>query len=378
MRAVVAAGAALAVALAGAGPAAAAADQTTLTLSGPAYQALRHAHVAVGAVAPATGGGRSVTWPVSGLTPLGTDSAVVAHKGGLRLRAGGRSVTMSTPSIVVGPRSDVTVHVGGKRPVVFTVAATGSRRHIDATTGAISVTAAPVTLTAAGAELLRRRLDRPAIRPGRIGTLRLATDTTVTGMPGFASVDGPPTPGGASLTPRPEGAVSVTGGTVSWAVRRSWLGYLEQGGGATGADGAVFDQGTEAFRLPISGGWFDRATGRAVITTTGATQFQYLDHQIDISMTDWAYDLAGEKPKAVATIKTALHAVILPGPSIIGTRQPILFAKTDGIAPAVAADGAAVSWTDVPLTLTNEGIAMFLVYPYDSEQGRLSITATLG
>ncbi|MDO8214220.1 HtaA domain-containing protein, partial [Conexibacter sp. CPCC 206217] len=354
---------------------AATANRATLTLGGPVARRLRALGVRVEAVAPARRRGVVITLPVRNLAPLGSDSAVVALGGALRLRAGGRRVVLRAPQTVVGPRSELSATVGSRQVVVLRVPAGRGRRALDATSGAVTLTRAPMVLTPAGARLLRAALRRPAIATGRVATVTLAADTTVTGMPGFASVEGPPTPGGVTLTPRPAGAASITAGVVRWSPRPSWLGYLAQGGGASGENGASFADG--AFSLPISGGWYDRASGRAVVETAGTTHFQFLDHQIDVALSGWAFDL-GTTPKATSAIDVALHAVILPGPSIVGTRQPLFFLGPQGLAPQLSADGASVAWNDVPVTLTNEGIALYLVYPYRSDQGQLSIAATLG
>lgn len=349
-------------------------NQATIALGGPAWKRLRTLGVRVEAVKPARRSGSRFVLPVANLSPLGSDSAAVSHRGALKLRSGRRTLTLRGFETVAGPRAELSAKAGGRRVVLFRVPAKSGRRTLDATTGAVAVSGARLQLTPAGGQLLRQRLKLSTRVTGTFGTLRLAADTTVTGMPGFASVDGPPTPGGAQLSARPATAVDVVGGTVRWSPRPSWLGYLAQGGGATGAAGASFADG--AFALPIASGWYDRASGHAVVQTSGTTRFQYLDHQIDVALADWAFDL-GATPKATTTVATALHAVILSGPSIVGTRQPLFFLG-DRPAAVERADGRAVSWSDLPATLTNEGIALYLVYPYRSDQGRVSIDAELG
>jgi len=325
----------------------------------------RGAPVAVRAIAPATSTSRAAALPTRAVAIRG-HPATVSHRGGLRVRAGRRVVVLSAIRVRVARRSFLSARVGGKRRQVLAIAAPATRRTVDA--GGTSITRAPARLTRSGAALLRA----PGLRGRRIATIDLDADATTAqpGAPVAPSVAGPPTPGGATLTARPATAVSVTGGRVRFTPRASWLGYLQQGEGASAEDGAAFD-GT-AYTLPISGGWFDRATGRGVIATTGTTRFRYSAHGIDTAYAGWTYDLAAPAPKAVATV--ARDASGAPG--VEGSRRPIQLVKGAGPA-ALGAGEATATWTDLPLTLSAEGVDLFRAYLYDSDQGRVTIEASL-
>jgi hypothetical protein len=178
----------------------------------------------------------------------------------------------------------------------------------------------------------------------------------------------------ATLSPRPASAVAITGGTVTWAPRASWLGYLQGGGagaGATGQDGATFD-GT-AYALPIRSGWYDAATGTASVTTAGTTRFVYPGHAIDMAFSGWTYELAGSTPKAVAKVTAANGDA-----KAVGTTQPVELIKSAGARPTVSPDGRTVSWSPIPLTLSAEGVPLYRAYLYDSDQGSVASTATIG
>ncbi|UGS37924.1 HtaA domain-containing protein [Capillimicrobium parvum] len=324
------------------------------------------------AVAPATASSRGAALPTRTVTVAGP-RATVTHRGALRLRSRGRTLELSAIRVRIGARSALTARVAGQRRRLFVIAAPATRRTVDAT-GA-SITDAPLRLTRSGAALLRERLRAPAVRPGQIGRIDLDADATTApaGAPTAPTVTGPPTPGGAALTARPATAVPIVGGRVRWSPRASWLGYLQQGEGASAEGGAAFDGATYA--LPVSGGWFDRATGRGVIATTGTTRFRYGAHDIDSAYGAWTYDLAATTPKAVATIERDSSGI----PGLAGRRRPIQLVK--GAGPGALAAGAAgetVTWTDLPVTLSAEGVELFLAYLYDSDQGRITIEASLG
>src|SRR5690606_22118057 len=114
--------------------------------------------------------------------------------------------------------------------------------------------------------------------------------------------------GGATVAPRPAGAVSITGGEVRWSPRGTWLGYLQSGGEPASAGApTTFDGATYA--MPITGGWYDPASGGTVVETAGSTTFRYPAHSIDMRFADWTWDLAGTTTKAVATVQ---HATGVP------------------------------------------------------------------
>lgn len=376
---------AAALVLAGAAASGAAAQETTIVFGGPAAKALTAAGVTVTAARPAVAHRTRVSLPPSTVSVTGSGraaTALVAHGGSIRLAAGRRSVVLSELRVSVGARSSLSAVVGGTRRTVATIAAGPNRRSVDAT--GTYVTESPLTLTASAVRLLRTTLRRPALRGGRLGTIDLQAtvtapaapvDTTdLPGAPAAPTITGPPTPGGAAVAARPAGAVAITGGTVSWSPRASWLGYLQGGGsgaGASGAAGATFDGTT--YTLRISGGWYDAASASAVVTTTGTTRFLYPAHGIDMAFADWTYDLAGTAPKAVATVVAATG-----GGTAIGTKQPVALIKRGGTTPTLAPDGHTLTWTPIPLTLSAEGVPLYRAYLYDSDQGSISVAATVG
>lgn len=355
------------------------AQDTQITLRGPAATSLKAQGVTVAAGKPARASHGHVSLPTTTVTIAGT-TATVDHGGTLRLAAGKRSVILSALEVTVGDRSSLSAQVGGVRRTIATIAAPDSRRAVDA--AGTYVTEAPLALTGATVRLLRSSLKRPALRGGRLGTIDLEASTTATaggtdipGAPPAPAVTGPPTPGGATISTRPASATAITGGTVRWSPRTSWLNYLASSGEAasvTAQAPASYDAAALTYTFPITGGWFDAATRGAVVNTAGASDFRWVGHSLDMSFADWTFDLAAATPKAVVTVQRSSGA----SKDVIGSRRPLGLVKLNGVAPTVS--GSTVTWIDVPMTLAAEGVSLFRAYLYDSDQGKLTISATLG
>lgn len=353
-----------------------AANRTQLELGGAVARQLRAGGVRIATAKPGSATRTTITLPASGLMIESASDLTVTHKPVLTFRAGSRSLKLTVPQLVVhGARTTLTVGVGTRTVTLLTVKTSARTRTIDSAKGRLTLKNAPVTLTSAGAKLLRARLKLRSLSPGRLGALSADVDVTVSGMPPLAPVDGPATPGGAALSAAPATARPLTGGSVAYTPRPSWLGYIyQEGEGASASDGATYagEPTSGTFTLPISGGWYDPASGSGVIQTSGTVNYVFTGHQIRLALSDWAFDLAST-PKATALVRTCLHCSILRQQQV-GTRVPLFLAKPR----PPASDGATVTWSDVPVTLANEGVSIFLAYLYDSDQGRISATATLG
>lgn len=132
-----------------------AAQSTTVRLGGAAWSALRGAGVRVTATGPATvRSGHRVALPTALLDVRGR-RATIDHDGGLRLRRGDRSLTLTAIQLRVGADPALTARVDGRRRTLATV---GGRATVDATTGVVRLSRGTLRLTAAGAALLERTL----------------------------------------------------------------------------------------------------------------------------------------------------------------------------------------------------------------------------
>jgi hypothetical protein len=370
--------AAAVLALAVAAPAAHA-QATKIVLSGPTAAALKAQGVRVEAGKPATASGARLTLPTDDVAISGS-TATVDHGGSVTLAAGGHTVKLTAVEVVVGKRSTLSAMVGGKRATLATISASGTRRAVEES--GTYITESPLSVTAGGLKLLRSGLHKPGLRLTRLGTIDLeatpsapAGGSDIPGAPPVPTVTGPATPGGSTTTKRPAAAVSITGGTVTWSPRTSWLGYLAASGQAdavTATAPATYDATAMAYTLPISGGWFDKASNGAVVNTGGAADFRFTSHTIDMAFGDFTFDLAASTPKAIVTVVRAEGSP----KADIGARKVLDLVKLNGVTPTVS--GTTVTWTDVPLTLAAEGVPLYRAYLYDSDQGKVTITATIG
>ncbi len=147
--------------------------QTMLQLDRGTARALTAAGVRVTPVRPARTGASGLTFPVSGgEADPGTLAGTVTHRGGIRFRAGGRSVILRDPTYRIGERSTLTARVGSARLTIATLR-TGNARI--AAGGALDtgVSRVDARLTATAARALNRAFRTRLFRSGlRLGTVR--------------------------------------------------------------------------------------------------------------------------------------------------------------------------------------------------------------
>ena len=146
---------------------------TTLRLDAGTARALSGAGVRLSLVGPARSAGGGVRFPVTGgAADPRTLAGSVEHSGGLRLRAGGRSVTLRDFRYTVGSRSSLSADVGGTRLPILTLGL-GNARVRDA--GALETRVSGVTarLTAGAARALNRAFSTTLFARGlKLGTVR--------------------------------------------------------------------------------------------------------------------------------------------------------------------------------------------------------------
>ncbi len=153
--------------------AAVAGGQTTLRLDPGTARALAAAGVQVTPTGAARARGAAIRFPVSGgSADPGTLAGRVAHRGGLRLRAGGRSVVLRAPVYRIGERSTLTLRAGATRLPVARLDTGDARLHErDALRTGVARVAA--TLTRPAARALNRAFGTSLFRAGlRLGTVR--------------------------------------------------------------------------------------------------------------------------------------------------------------------------------------------------------------
>ena len=288
-RATVAVAAAALVAVAVATPAAAAPGQATLQLSGPAAKALRAGGVGIAPLGAAKGGPQRIVLPVrTGL--VGSTATVLRFGGGISLRNGKRQARLTDLRLTLGRRSGLAGKLGGEASGIFRVLA-GGQRDLDPARGSARLSGLRLTLSRPAARAIAKELDLDQ-RPSGVFAVLSAVDDDLpqSGSPPTKSEQkstGCALPSGAGPAPedplpvatRPAGAVDITGASLSWDVRDSFIRYVNTGEGTSVFGGAVaaapeLRSGTSlpltyAFGFPFASGWHDPAPIPPIPPTTG-------------------------------------------------------------------------------------------------------------
>lgn len=295
---------------------------------GPSAAALRAQGVRLVAVPPASISGPAWTLPVQQRA-----AGKVVHAGGLLLRRGGRTLAVTGIRTPASGAGNVTALVSGRRMAMARV--TASNR---------------VALRPGFTAAIRRRLALRRVVPATFGVLRrspVITGTPVTPEPATPVTPGPTTPvvgtPGAGSPERPATAKDVAAATLTWHVRDSFVEYLD---GTSALDGAVAaaPSGSPAlvreYRLPLRDGWYDPASGKAVVRFTGGVRFFHVAHGLEIEARNLEVELVPGASRALADFSGA--AVTKPG------RAPLV--NLTFAAPAVAPDTTA-TWPKLPGTI---------------------------
>lgn len=302
-------GAALALAvLAPSSADAATSGSLTLTVTAKADRALDARGTTLRATGKASHRGRTVTLPLAA-----GDARALKASGALQLRGKGRAITLGAPRLELGANPRVTAVLGGKRATLFTLAIAPRT-----TASGVTLERTGATLSATAARTIARKLKIRALPRTGFATVA-ATASFNTGVPGSSAPAGPcrtTTAGGAAPAPgageppvkaRPAGARTITGATLSWRVRESFIRYIASGEGTTASRGVTGTAETlegapplvYAFSFPFAEGWCDPATGAARVAFTGTVAFRYAAHGIDLVVNDPEVELDGPASRVI-------------------------------------------------------------------------------
>ncbi|HWJ43096.1 MAG TPA: HtaA domain-containing protein [Solirubrobacterales bacterium] len=327
-RAVVAAAAAALVACAAAAPAAAAPGQAVLEL-GPAAKTLQASGVRITPLGVAKGGARRIVLPVrTGL--VGSTATVLRFGGGISLRRGKRAVQLSALRLTLGRRNGLAGKLGGTASGLFRVLA-GGQRELDPARGSARLGGLRLRLSRSAAADLAGKLGLERRPSGVFATLSAADRDLPQSAPPSTGTEQqstgcglPSTAGGVPEDPlpvatRPPGAVDVTGASLRWDVRESFIRYISTGEGTSvfGGAGAASPEVrpgsslplTYSFGFPFAGGWLDPgadpadpADDRAAIYFDGGVRFLYSAHEIDLRTSAPEIELGGGASRAIFSV----------------------------------------------------------------------------
>ncbi|HEY2714817.1 MAG TPA: HtaA domain-containing protein [Solirubrobacterales bacterium] len=395
-----------------AAPAAGAAGgRATLSLGGPAAQALRAQGVAIAPAGAASGGARRLVLP-TGAGLAGATTTLLRQRGAIVLSAGSRQARLTGLSIVLGKRGRVEAKLGSERLDLFAVGK-GGRRQIDPVGGSASLSGLTLSLTVAAARKLAAELGLQHVAAGRFGLLAAhATGLTPTGAEagkggsaaagggagtggGAAQSTACPLPGGAGPAPesplpvlaRPAAAVDVTSASLRWQLRESFVQYIATGEGTSVSGGASADPpilvpGASAalsygVEFPFASGWVDRGADptsagddTALVDFGGAVRFRYSAHGIDLTTASPELELNGAASRAIFAISEAGGA-----PS-----RQVLVNLDLAHAAAVRVEGNSFSYERVPAAIPagTAGSTFAGFYAPGTEFGCFSVSFTTG
>lgn len=314
---------ALALVLLSAAPAGAAettaTGNTTLVVSPGKARKLDKRGISFGGIRGALGEGRETRLQIVAGTVAGTE-AQLAHSGGLRLVAGmGRArrvVRLTGLKTTLGAESALRGKLKGKERVLFQLKAKPGALALDSLRGTASLGNADLFWDKDAAQAISRQLgvDLPK---GRFGMVRSSAVVRAADTPVSGPISNEP-----PLLARPATAVNISGATVTWWVRSSWINYVATGAGTSAIEGAVpgtaiaesghpclDDSGGETvprvydFTFPFVSGWYDPPTGTTAIYGSGGVHFSFPGHGIELTARNPEIEFNGAASRAIFRLK---------------------------------------------------------------------------
>jgi hypothetical protein len=297
----------------------------TVDGNGKAAKGLRAGGVEVAPVKPATKRGKRIALPVQNVT-VGGESATVVLRGGVAFKAGKRSLKLSGLRVkLTTERATVSAMAGKSRATVLAATLPKGKAKLDSSKLTARLVGAKLALTPKGARLLRSKLAISDIPAGALGKLGVdakprsggGTGGTGGGTGGSGQGGGPvagPIKNELPILARPAGAVDVTGASLNWRPRVSWLCYIA----STSVFGGTVNGPTEtlpcppnlggprdlvgSFKdFPFKNGWYHAATGTAAIYFQGGVGFRYPAHGINFSSANPEVEINPGASRAIFT-----------------------------------------------------------------------------
>jgi len=295
---------------------------TTLVLGKAKAKLLDQRGISFGGVGGADTAGRETRLQISG-GAIDTAGARFSHAGALRFLAGSgsdrRVVRLGAPRLELTPQRWVlSAKLDGKRRVVFDLGELKpGALAIDPQKGSLQLHGARVTWSRPAARAIGKRLGARLPR-GVLGTLRASAAT----LKSEAEEQGPPG-NEPPLLARPASAIDVSGATLTWHVRDSWIRYSNSevapqaiegaspGAAIPGGSHPCPDQPVEgaptlvySFSFPFANGWYDPPTGTTALYESGGIRFSYPSRGIDMTMRNPEIEINGAASRAILRLRS--------------------------------------------------------------------------
>ena len=326
-----------------------------------------------GAVWTSLKGGRART--VHPVTSIGIGSGADVRAGGaIRFTRGKRKVEATRLQFMFGVRGGpVKATVGGSRINLFLVSGPVVT---DGEAGTVAAAGRDLLLTGRGASLLKKRLGIRKLTPGAVGSFGLSgrilpIDPPDIEDPYLQQCGLAATTEAAGDLPEPDplpvlvGSRTTVGDDMAWGFKESFRNYVSFGGSIFGLDGATAETvppspAVQGFVFPQSSGTYssndgsDMTDDQAIINGTGTALFCRSDHGFRIAISDPTVVIDGEDSRIVADLDVNFRGVWIPSQRIDLARLDL-----EGITPFYNRSGAEVTWSDVPVSITEAGSRAF-------------------
>lgn len=369
----------------------------TLVIAKAKARALDNRGIAVEGIRGASSEGRRTRLQVDGGS-VAADAADLRLEGALRLVAGTgkdrRAVKLGALRAELGSKSTLSARLnGGERRAVFQLRTRAGGLAADASKGSARLNGAELLWRRAVARAIGRRLG-VAIPRGALGKIRISA-ATLAGLGDDALSIAPksgPLGDEPPLLPRPVSAVDVTGGSLTWHVRDSWIRYVNTEATPEALEGASAGApiaedthpcpdrpaGTNptlvySYSFPFANGWYDAASGTAALYYSGAVRFSYLGHGIDLTARNPEIEINGGASRAIFRMRGAGET---PYPD---KRASLLSLATTAVPPEGPSSTFAYP-APVRGALTDDGQAVFAGFypPPNNGFGCIDVSFTTG
>lgn len=298
----------------------------TLTIGAGKAQLLAKRGVAVEGVRGADTAGRQTRLQIEG-GAIGAGTAELALDGALRFLAGKgkarRIVKLAGLRVGLGPNSTLAGRLnGGKRRLLFNLAPPAGGLAVDASKGLAQLRGARLVWRRGVARALGRRLAGRIPR-GPLGKIRISAATVSLGDDVITPKSGP-LGEEPPLLPRPASAVDVTGGSLTWHVRDSWIRYVNSEASPEALEGASAEPAIQendhpcpdrpagtnptlvySYSFPFANGWYDAASGTAALYYGGGIRFTYPSRGIDLATRNPEIEINGDDSRAIFRLRGA-------------------------------------------------------------------------
>lgn len=293
---------------------------TTLLLAKAKAELLDQRGISISGVGGADTTGRETRLQISG-GAFGTAGTRLSHSGALRIASGSgraeRVVRLAAPRLDLTPRrSLLSAKLAGKRRAIFDLELKPGALAIDPTKGSLQLRRARLSWNRASRRAIAKRLGARLPR-GVLGALRSSAATLGSEAEEQGSPNSEP-----PLLARPASAIDVSGATLTWHVRDSWIRYSNSEAAPQAIEGATAqpaipesshpcpDRPAEtaptlvySYSFPFANGWYDPPTGTTALYQSGGIRFSYPSRGIDLTMRNPEIEINGAASRVILRLR---------------------------------------------------------------------------